>query len=1034
MTDPIQLPRELAEQLAAFERRLRRVETGVALLAGLAGALCTVALLALMDRFFDAPRVVRVLLTLAGGGAAAGAAGWWAHHWLFRRRDARGLARLVQRAYPRLGDRLLGAVELSQRDADIAGASPALLRAALRQVASESRAFDFLKAAPTRAARRYAAGLAAVLALLGLAAALMPDALWRSVLRWVHPAAPVERYTFVRLSDLPDEWVVPRGEPFELEVAIEAGSRWHPSEARARIGEQAVVRAEVRNRRALFKFPGQLEPAPLNLRVGDVRRQLTIRPLARPELVDFIARIEWPAYLHRDPEVRRLEQGRMVLLPESRVIFEGSANRDLGSASVQSGAADGKTAAEALAVEGPAFRTPPRTVAGWIRRHPAAMTNTAAMVFHWADPHGLSQTRPFRMELAAGVDAPPTAQFADAPVELAVLEEEVIALRIRGADDFGLRAVGIEWSVTAESEDEEKGSKPAPAAKMFIFEKALQQDAQGRKLEMDAMHRVSPALMHAEPGSTIRLNAWAADGYPNRDRSRSAPLTIRVLSNEEHARLILRQMAELSARLEEALREEERLLAAHTALKSLDDAALADPQSEATLERGRDSERQNAAETESIASDAEKLMREALRNPLMKAEDIQPWMQASERMKEAAAQEMRPAANALGQAASQPPDRRAQLGEGVQREQNAVDALRRAAQETSRAMESSEARNFINRLREIAKQERRVRADMVSFMPSMIGANPEALEPAQRSAAAVPVGSHMRMRRETGYVRDDLGAFYARTRIEIYETVRASMGDPDVFGQFDGLLRRMNANQLAHAATGVEALAVRFDEWANQLEAAQQQPQQGGGQGSCQQQGLEPDILLGLMRARVREEMIREQTRAADEDRDSNQYPAVVRLLAKRQRAIAGDLFTMSYQTHMDQAAQLMRRMADIADEAGAALEKPETGAPVIAAQTEIIELIARATQGQKGSSSPSEGQQQQAGEQPGEPQEGQGKQGGGSHQGGGSVDTEPPTGPGGGDTDVRTGERGGGGDPATWPAEYRDAIQRYYESMEREP
>ena len=46
MTASIQLPRELADRLSAFERRLRRVETQVAALAGLAGGLCTLALLA----------------------------------------------------------------------------------------------------------------------------------------------------------------------------------------------------------------------------------------------------------------------------------------------------------------------------------------------------------------------------------------------------------------------------------------------------------------------------------------------------------------------------------------------------------------------------------------------------------------------------------------------------------------------------------------------------------------------------------------------------------------------------------------------------------------------------------------------------------------------------------------------------------------------------------------------------------------------------------------------------------------------------
>nr|MBP7275675.1 hypothetical protein [Kiritimatiellia bacterium] len=332
MTDSIQLPRELAERLTAFERRLRRVETRVAALAGLAGALCTLALLAMLDRLGDTPAAVRVALATVGAAAAAAAAGWWARHWLFRRRDARELARLVQRAYPGLGDRLLGAVELASHGGEVAGASPALLRAALRQVAAESRSYDFIRAAPTRAARRYAAALAGVLAVLGAVAVFAPDALRQSIRRWLHPSAPVERYTFTRLSELPDEWVVPRGEPFELEIRIEEQSRWRPSTARARIGDQPVVRADVSGGRARFRFPGQLEPAPLSIRAGDAGRRLTILPLARPELTGFTARVEWPGYLRREPETVRIERGRLTLPLDARVSFEGIASRSLGAA------------------------------------------------------------------------------------------------------------------------------------------------------------------------------------------------------------------------------------------------------------------------------------------------------------------------------------------------------------------------------------------------------------------------------------------------------------------------------------------------------------------------------------------------------------------------------------------------------------------------------------------------------------------------------------------------------------------------------
>ena len=264
------LPPELQAQLAAFERRLRRLESLAAACGALGGLLLSYLLVFALDRFGNTPPALRALLMLGGAATLGAASVWWLRHWLWRRRSARDLARLVQRQFPRLGDRLLGVVELAE-DGDAADrrASPALLRAALAQVAAESKRYDFTRAAPVRRPRRLALG-AGLLLLVALGAALLAPLAARNALqRWLRPLATVERFTFVSLEALPDELVTPHGEPFEIACGLTGWSRWRPPEIRARLDAQPVVRATFRGGRAVLRFPAQTAPAVLTLRSGD---------------------------------------------------------------------------------------------------------------------------------------------------------------------------------------------------------------------------------------------------------------------------------------------------------------------------------------------------------------------------------------------------------------------------------------------------------------------------------------------------------------------------------------------------------------------------------------------------------------------------------------------------------------------------------------------------------------------------------------------------------------------------------------------
>src|SRR5688572_20728777 len=128
----IQLPESLVAQLRSYENRLRRMETIAAVTGGLAGLLITYVLLFVADRFIDTPVAARAALTASGALLAAWFGHAWARYWLWNRRGEAALAKLLQKHFRVLGDRLQGVIELTQGEDLPENISPALLRAAIR--------------------------------------------------------------------------------------------------------------------------------------------------------------------------------------------------------------------------------------------------------------------------------------------------------------------------------------------------------------------------------------------------------------------------------------------------------------------------------------------------------------------------------------------------------------------------------------------------------------------------------------------------------------------------------------------------------------------------------------------------------------------------------------------------------------------------------------------------------------------------------------------------------------------------------------
>lgn len=196
------------------------------------------------------------------------------------------------------------------------------------------------------------------------------------------------------------------------------------------------------------------------------------------------------------------------------------------------------------------------------------------------------------------------------------------------------------------------------------------------------------------------------------------------------------------------------------------------------------------------------------------------------------------------------------------------------------------------------------------------------------------------------------------------------------------------------------------------------------------------EVLLGLLRARVQQEALREATRELDHDRHASDYADRARALARRQLDIADGLRPLADRAP-GSLASVIRDVDHTMLVSAAELREPDTGAEALGIQTEVIEMLAAAVESgaRQGSSagalSPEAMRElsrlvQQLGRA-------LGRTGGGSRAGG---TTEQPSGAASGTAGAsqpnRSGPRAGVADPLEFPSEYRDLLEDYYRALEQ--
>ena len=1044
----IQLPDSLVAQLQAYERKLRRMETLVALAGGLAGLLITYVLLFAFDRFVNTPVWARAVLTVTGALLAAWFAQGWARHWLWERRGPAQLAKLLQKHFRVLGDRLQGVIELTQIEELPANISPALLRAAIRQVADDSGKHRFEDAVPKRPARRWAlAGITAA-ALTAAPFVFAPRAATNALQRWAMPLADVERYTFTTVEKLPDALYIPHGEAFELAVGLRPDAEWKPSYASARIERQESLSTFVHDAKALFKFPGQTHDGTLSLRFGDYLKDIAVRPLHRPELKELAARVTLPEYLGY-PEQRVAVNGTIAdFLAGSSVSFEGKISRAVGGGSL----AAGKLKLDASA-KAETFTTPSTELAKL----------GAEIALRWTDIHGLTPVQPYTLKLGTVQDAPPRVEIQNLESqEIAILPNEEVRFTLTAADDFGLKEMWVAWT-TRSINDKPKDAKKGAADKSkdwvadlwneWKSQAEVKPEAGDAKKPVPELPHIAggqtvrevtrplvwaPAALGVPPDSVVELTGYALDYLPKREPSTSWKLTIFVLSPEKHAERIRERMDQVLKQLDERIRDEERAIEENKGIAENKEDLKTEKAGE-EIKRVEASEKANEDALGKLAEQMAEVMKDALRNKEMPTDTLNEWSKIAETLQKQAAPKMQEASQNMAQASQSPQQREDEMKKAMDNQQQALDAMREAAGKMKSTNENLFARNFYNRLKLAASVEQQISDGLKKLAKATVGLKPEEIGAGEKKSFEGVAGKQDGNVKDVDALQNDMTTFLRRMPNEKYQTVVSEMEEKRAVPELGELANFVRANLGLKSVGRAKTWGDQLNAWAEML----RDEAQGGGKGGGQMDPDMMELMIALVRVAVSEDNIREQTGELERTKeknpnhadDSGKLATTQNQLSGTLREIEGNPKFAKVMSYTGDLLPLLEQVTTLMHEVSGELIKPNTGAETAAAEGIIIEMLVPPDKkgGSESQSSSPMAQMQQMMQQ-------MMKQMTKSRTAGGNNSRNPSTLEGttaqGANVkdkaNTRTVEKSGGAANAgEWPEEFREALQAYFQAIE---
>ncbi|HEY3915929.1 MAG TPA: hypothetical protein VGN61_15685, partial [Verrucomicrobiae bacterium] len=531
------------------------------------------------------------------------------------------------------------------------------------------------------------------------------------------------------------------------------------------------------------------------------------------------------------------------------------------------------------------------------------------------------------------------------PREMAVLASDVLHVPMQVKDDFGVRDFGLMWDMTADSPRTDVATTEIKSVAASPHVTSLQKD-----------FLWSPSLFRIPADSTVELQGYARDYYPERERTMTPIYRVHVLSPEQHAELVREQLEAVMEQVEDVTRLQEKIVASMSEVK--DAQKMPESEKSARLGQAKADQLENADRLNELSKQGERAVREAMKNPVFNEETIRKWSQSMQQWRDLSADKMQDAAKSMQaaqQASQQNNQQNNQQGSqknGQQQSQEMADATQKAEdilkqleQMESKAnqhMDDLQALTLSERLRKVGSEEKDISGLLVNAAPETIGMLPHDLPEKYKVFENDLTRNQSGAQKETATLQGEISRFFERTQKPTYGEVSQEMKSTRAVDELDRVGGLIGGNIGIEASENLGQWSDRFQKWSEKLEPKSSKGDgQGSGSGSSSKKDDLTEQLIALLRLRESEMNLRDQTSILDQDKGrADTYTKRATALSQQQDKLDGTLDSIHQKTTIKQLDSSFAQTANSMKKVGELLSQPETGKPADDAEVTSIENL----------------------------------------------------------------------------------------------
>jgi hypothetical protein len=285
--------------------------------------------------------------------------------------------------------------------------------------------------------------------------------------------------------------------------------------------------------------------------------------------------------------------------------------------------------------------------------------------------------------------------------------------------------------------------------------------------------------------------------------------------------------------------------------------------------------------------------------------------------------------------------------EAVEEQQELLDAFAKLSDEIKRLLVGFENSTFVKRLKAASRKQIDIASDLDNLDSFGLADRGTDNQTARRRLAELESAES----KNITTIIQDMAAYTDRRPNDNYLRVLAEMEDASISTQIRDLVRSINRNFVGRSTIEAEFWADTLDRWAEQL--VDPLPEMGPAQGGMMElPNLPPEIIVKVLRLINREIQLREETREAEQAKNAltaEKYYERSEALSDTQYEIAEDTHEVAREISLlpnanepliRQQLAKVSRAAEVMDEAETILAEPNTGPKVIAAISEVIEIL----------------------------------------------------------------------------------------------